>query len=228
MSKEAGGGSQPGACPGGSSRPRDADDCAWEERCHERCGNLARQGLLGGRQVTPLIKVERIKSWPQLRTKVPASGETGDIRSGRVLSGGPGTEPPQRRALPTDARRRRRLRAARVSVSALRRLGLRIREHCAARVENLGPPGKGTEQTKSALCVWDLPTADNRARALATRRHKRSSHHSVVPIAAPRSLKLADPFQQHPWKSVGVASTDDFSFVEVGLKADPPEACRDS
>ena len=44
--------------------------------------------------MTSIIKVEGIKSRRQLRAKVPAGGETRDIRSGRVLSSRPGAEAP--------------------------------------------------------------------------------------------------------------------------------------
>ena len=45
---------------------------------------------------------------------------------------------------------------ANVVVGGAEASGLRIREHGAARVQNLGPPRAGTEQIKSALCVWEL------------------------------------------------------------------------
>ena len=80
--------------PRGSGTPRDADDDAWGEEGRERCGTQigpqscqtgtsgrrshfrhkcwpewddSPQSVLGSSLVTPIIKVERIKSWPQLR-----------------------------------------------------------------------------------------------------------------------------------------------------------------
>ena len=44
--------------------------------------------------------------------------------------------------------------------------------------------------------------ADKRALALPTG-PKPSSHHSLDPTGAPKSLKLDVPFQEHPWKSPG-------------------------
>ena len=56
--------------------------------------------------------------------------------------------------------------------------------------------------------------ASRRARALPTRRLRRASQESVVPMAAPRSLKEADSFQVQPGKLLGPKVCD---AVQAGM-----------
>ena len=76
--------------------------------------------------------------------------------------------------------------------------------------------------------------ADKRALALATRRPNSSSHNSLVPTRAPKSLKLEVPFQEHPLEVTraeglgGRACRDDLSLVHVDGEPDAAEAFSES
>ena len=108
---------------------------------------------------------------------------------------------------------RRQSGSANVGVGGAEAHGLRIRGHGAARIQNLGPPRTGTEQTKSALSVRELADCGQQSSGLG--------HTTTQEIFAP--LGSANGAEQLG----GGARRDDSSFVEVDLKADPPESFDD-
>ena len=87
--------------------------------------------------------------------------------------------------------------------------------------KTLAHPEQDLNKQNAPCESGNLPIASKSARALLTRRSRRSSHHSGVPMAAPSSLKLAVLFQLHPGKQScpkdceEVQGGDDFSLAQV-------------
>ena len=95
--------------------------------------------------------------------------------------------------------------------------------------KTLAHPEQDLKRQNAPCESGNLPMASIRARALRTRRPRRSSHQAGEPIAAPSNLKLAVPFQMHPGKKVRPkrlrrsARRNDFSLSQVDHQSDAAE-----
>ena len=187
--------------------------------------DLPRQGHLGG-GVTLSINVGPWKDRQPGQSSRQQAGDTRcqgreDQKPATAKNKGPGKRRNKRRTQRARAQRRTWHRAPRrrcrgTQGASHRRRGSDSRDGLGQRECRCRRCG-GWRESPAALCgkPWpipsrqkapcasgNLPIVANRARASAARRLKRSSYLSVVPIAAPRSLKLADLFK-HTWKSAG-------------------------
>ena len=150
---------------------------------------------LGSGQVTPIVEVERVESWPQLRIKGPSKRR--NLRRTQQARA-------QRRIWSRVARRRCRG----TQDASRRRRGGDPPDGSRQRVCLCRRRGGWQAESPAVLCGnWPIQSRSGADRKRLVRRgtltHSTAQERSSVPIAAPRSLKLADPFQQHPWKSAG-------------------------